>query len=198
MTDEKQKCLKPPVVFETAINNINLLLAYSTVKLLITGGDLNSIEEAISNQIPIVGIPLSHSHAVRLEKYLQYGIGKMLTFDNLTVEALNETVREVIENPIYKQNIIKLNEFLNDTALSGLETAVWWIEYAIRNNGTSQLKDVNIDIPLYQYYLLDVVSFVLLVLAIVVYVPYKILGFCHRKLRKLFSRKTKEIKGKKD
>lgn len=122
----------------------------------------------------------------------------MLTFDNLTVEALNETVREVIENPVYKQNVIKLNEFLNDTALSGLETAVWWIEYAIRNNGTSQLKDANIDIPLYQYYLLDVVSFVLLVVGIVLYVLYKILAFCYRKLRKLFSRKTKEKKGKKD
>lgn len=52
--------------------------------------------------------------------------------------------------------------------MSGLETAIWWTEYVIRHKGAKHLRNPAADIPFYQYYLLDVISFLSVVLYIFV------------------------------
>lgn len=52
--------------------------------------------------------------------------------------------------------------------MTGLETAVWWTEYVMRHKGAKQLRNPAADIPIYQYYLLDVIGFIFLILYIVV------------------------------
>lgn len=52
--------------------------------------------------------------------------------------------------------------------MSSVEKAVWWIEYTIRHKGTKHLRYPGLDVPLYQYYYLDVFAAYILLLAIVV------------------------------
>lgn len=61
--------------------------------------------------------------------------------------------------------------------MTGLETAIWWTEYVIRHKGAKQLRNPAADIPLYQYYLLDVVSF----LALVLYISIRLTIFLVRR-----------------
>lgn len=155
-----------------------MVVGYENVSLLITEGYVFGIEDAISSGVPIIGIPFTPESEITLEKYLRYGIGKRLHAHNLTADLLTQTVNEVIRNPVYKQNAIKLNNTLYDLPMNGLETAVWWIEYVIRRNGTLEIKNSIVTLPLYQYYFLDVLAVLLIVLGILVYVPYKILKLC--------------------
>lgn len=53
----------------------------------------------------------------------------------------------------------RLKQLALDTPMTGLEKAVWWTEYVIRNKGAKHLRNPAADIPLYQYYLIDVISF---------------------------------------
>jgi len=49
--------------------------------------------------------------------------------------------------------------------MSPLDTAVYWTEYVIRHKGAAHLKTVAVDMPWYQYLLLDVLAFLVVVLA---------------------------------
>lgn len=63
--------------------------------------------------------------------------------------------------------------------MSGLEKAVWWTEYVIRHNGAHHLKNPALNMPWYQYFLVDVVAFTLLACCFIVYVTCKLIDFVH-------------------
>ncbi|KAJ8948055.1 hypothetical protein NQ314_008481 [Rhamnusium bicolor] len=73
----------------------------------------------------------------------------------------------VINDPSYKNSIRKLKQLILDMPMTGLEKAVWWTEYIIRNKGTKHLRNPSADIPFYQYYLIDVISFLIFVTILV-------------------------------
>lgn len=149
------------------------------------------ILDAISSGIPIIGIPFTAESEATLEKYLKHGIGRRLHIHNLTADVLTQTINEVISNPIYKQNAIKLNQTLHDLPMNGLETALWWIDYVIRRNGTAEIKNSLVTIPLYQYYFLDVIGVLLALLGVFIYVPYKVVKVGVKKLVALTKKKEK-------
>lgn len=166
--------------------------------MLITSGDLESLDAAVSSHIPIIGIPMCHEHAENLGKYLQYGIGKTLLFSNLTMESLNETINEVVNNPIYKENTIKLDKLLRGTQPDGVDTAVWWIEHVIRNNGTAAIKEFNAEISWYDFYLVDVIALLLLLFALLLYVLVKSAVFIYKFVKYPFVKKEKSNNRKKN
>lgn len=64
--------------------------------------------------------------------------------------------------------------------MTGLEKAIWWIEYVIRNKGAKHLKNPAADLPSYQYYLIDVISFLFAVLIILIVTLLAIVRFLYR------------------
>lgn len=71
--------------------------------------------------------------------------------------------------------------------MNGLEKAVWWTEYVIRNKGAKHLRNPAADLPLYQYFLLDVIGLLLSVIAVVVLTLRKL-----RQLLKFYRTKEKK------
>ena len=61
-----------------------------------------------------------------------------------------------------------------DEAERPLNQAVWWAEYVIRHNGAKQLRSAALDLSWYQYLLLDVIVFIIVISAITVLVSYLI------------------------
>lgn len=180
-------------------NNYNrFVLAHEYTKLLITSGDLESIDAAVSSHIPVIGIPMCYEHAENLNKYLEYGIGKALLFSNLTIESLNETINEVINNPVYKENTVKLDKLLRNTQPNGVDTAVWWIEHVISNNGTVAIKELNVEISWYEFYLVDVIGLSLWILAIILYIFIRVIFVICKPTRYLFVKKQKRNDEKKN
>lgn len=57
--------------------------------------------------------------------------------------------------------------------MTGLDRAVWWTEYVIRHKGAEYLKSPWAIIPWYQYFLLDVLAFVVISVIVIVFVLYK-------------------------
>lgn len=48
-----------------------------------------------------------------------------------------------------------------------VETAAWWVEYAIRNKGAPYYKYHAVNISFWEYYLLDVILFFMTILSII-------------------------------
>lgn len=64
--------------------------------------------------------------------------------------------------------------------MTGLQKAVWWTEYAIRNKGAKHLRSSGVQDPFYTYFMLDVIGFVLLIVSIITYINYRITKFVYR------------------
>lgn len=79
----------------------------------------------------------------------------------------------------------ELAELLKDQPMTGLERAVWWTEYVIRHKGAEHLRSPAVDIPFYQYFLLDVIGFCVVVLIVVVYLIFLVIRFAKYFLSKL-------------
>lgn len=68
---------------------------------------------------------------------------------------------EIITNPKYSQVAKHLSNLYKDRPEHPLDTAAFWIEYVIRHNGAEHMKSPAIHLNIFQYYMLDVVAFLL-------------------------------------
>lgn len=77
--------------------------------------------------------------------------------------------------------------------MSPLDTAIYWVEYVARHKGAHFMKTAAVGMPFYQYYLLDVIAFILAVLILFFYILYVTLRFFFRLLfkSKITNRKEK-------
>ena len=70
----------------------------------------------------------------------------------------------------FKKNARRISRLMKDTPRTPLEKAGDWIEYLLRHGGAQHLRAQVFNIPWYQYYLLDVIAFLVALAAFVVMV----------------------------
>lgn len=73
--------------------------AHPNVKLFITHGGLHSIEEAVYNAKPVIGIPFFADQHSNLRLVEKIGYGKLITFGEITEESFGNAIEEVLSNP---------------------------------------------------------------------------------------------------
>ncbi|KAG5871834.1 hypothetical protein JTB14_036486 [Gonioctena quinquepunctata] len=137
------------------------ILAHPNVKVFITQGGLQSMEEAITYGVPIVGIPFISDQNSNIDKAVQKGIGLGLKHATMTKDMLKSTILEVAKNKSYKEHIQKARAILTDHPLQGVDNAIWWIEYVIRHKGATHLRSPSADMSFFEYFMIDVVLFLL-------------------------------------
>uniref|UniRef100_A0A6P7FG47 UDP-glucuronosyltransferase n=1 Tax=Diabrotica virgifera virgifera TaxID=50390 RepID=A0A6P7FG47_DIAVI len=164
------------------------VLRHPNIKVFVTQCGMQSLEEAVVNHVPMVMMPMYGDQEANAKRMELKGIAKIVPHKPLPdKESFKSAIIEVITNPSYKQNIIKIAELLLDTPMTGVEKAVWWIEYVIRHKGAKHLRVTDVDVPFYQYYCLDVIA----TLSLVVYIFFKVICIVLRALKKLVCRKSK-------
>ncbi|CAH0559940.1 unnamed protein product [Brassicogethes aeneus] len=168
------------------------ILKHKNTKLFITQGGLQSCDETIINQVPVIAIPFIFDQITNADRLAKYGMGKYLDYEDITEEILTEYINEVITKPSYKKNAIILSKLYTDQPTDALEKAIWWIEYVIRHKGASHLRYPSSDLPLYQYLMLDVLFLVFLALSILIFILIIIVKLCICLSRKMFETKTKK------
>lgn len=153
------------------------VLAHPKLKLFITHGGHQSMEESIDRTVPMVVIPFMIDQGSNAERMKQLRVGSTLDLNTLTEAKLAEAIDEMLK-PVYKKNVELLREQVYDQPMTGRERAVWWIEFVIRHNGAEHLDYPGRLIPFYQKYCLDFIGIVVL-LAIV---AAKIFQFSAKKI----------------
>lgn len=74
----------------------------------------------------------------------------------------------------YRNRAQELSVLIKDQPMTGLQKSVWWIEYVIRHKGARHLRSPALDLPFYQYYLLDVIGTIFFVLILFLYLVHKL------------------------
>ncbi|KAI8128479.1 UDP-glucuronosyltransferase 2B18 [Lucilia cuprina] len=137
------------------------ILAHPNVKVFITHGGLFGTQEGVHYAIPMLGIPIYCDQHLNMRKAVQHGYAISLDFPELTKSILKDSLEKLLHDPYYRNNIKRISKIFHDRPLGARETAMYWIEYVIRHNGATHLRSAGLDLKWYQFYLLDVIAFVI-------------------------------------
>lgn len=159
------------------------LLAHPNLRLFITQGGLQSMEEFIARGVPAIAIPFFADQEHNARRIEELGVGKCLLKNDITRKRFSEAIHEVINDAAYKIRTQELYKQAMDRPMPPVEEAVWLIEYAIRNTGAKHLKYVGAEMPWHQWLLLDVISFYLLLIIVTFWIILKALQcfLCRKK-----------------
>lgn len=95
----------------------------------------------------------------------------------------------------YKQSISLLRSRVNDPLISGPEHALKWTEYVIRHQGASHLRSPAVGITFTKYYLLDIISVLLILYLVSAISAFFVIRFAFRWIRTKVLKKY-ELTGK--
>ncbi|XP_065205535.1 UDP-glycosyltransferase UGT5-like [Planococcus citri] len=148
------------------------ILAHPKVKLLISQGGLLSINEAIYEGVPILGMPIFGDQRTNIKFLVTNGDAELLEYNEITKEIVLEKIQKLLYDPKYKTNAGLLSDVFRDRPMSPLDTAIYWTEYVIRHNGAHHLRTAAVDLSWCQFLLLDVIVFLLAVFSSVLVIVY--------------------------
>ncbi|XP_050315886.1 UDP-glycosyltransferase UGT5-like isoform X1 [Anthonomus grandis grandis] len=178
------------------------VLEHPNVRLFITQGGLQSIEEAISAHKPIIGIPFHSDQTTNVDTCVSYGMGKMLDLDELTEENLSSSILDIMNNySSYAEQAKRLDDLMKDQPQDGLDKAIWWIEYIIRHKGAKHLRSMAADLPWYQYLMLDIYACLVGIALLVILIVYLIFKASLKAVKWVYGKlfvKAKDEKRKSD
>lgn len=89
----------------------------------------------------------------------------------------------------------KLSRLFNDRPMTPQESVVYWTEYVIRHSGAPHLQSAARNLNWFQYLLIDVITFVIIVLFTAIILLYLAVKLIMKFLR-IFPTKSRNKEGK--
>ncbi|KAJ2949071.1 hypothetical protein O0L34_g6010 [Tuta absoluta] len=137
------------------------VLAHPNIKVFVSHGGLIGTQEAVFHGVPIIGIPIYADQYNNLLRAQDIGIGRILLYHDITEDTLRNTLNDVIKDNTYLLKAKETSARFKDRPMSALDTAMFWIEYVIRNKGADFIKNPARDLSWFAYTMYDVYVFVL-------------------------------------
>ena len=82
----------------------------------------------------------------------------------------------------YKENVQKLSVLHKDRPVDPLDLSVYWTEYVMRHKGAKHLKSAVHDLSWIQYFCLDVIGLLAIVVLLFGILTIRCMKLCYRKL----------------
>ncbi|XP_076876241.1 UDP glucuronosyltransferase 5 family, polypeptide D1 [Brachyhypopomus gauderio] len=147
----------------------NDLLAHSKVKAFVAHGGTNGVQEAIYHGVPVLGIPLFFDQFDNLMRIQAKGAAIILELSQLNGHMFKQTLTKILTDDSYKTNMQRLSSLHRDQPMKPLDSAVFWIEYVMRNKGAAHLRTHAYRMPWYAYHSVDVLLFLLSIAAVLMF-----------------------------
>jgi glucuronosyltransferase len=145
------------------------VLAHPNVVLFITHGGMFGTQEGQHRGVPMLFVPFFGDQHRNAMKVRLSGAGLVLNFKDVTKIALSRKLNEMLLNNKYANRAKQIAAQFRDNPVQPMDEAMFWIEYVIRNKGAKHLKSPAVDMPIYQYLLLDVFFFLGICLLLVLF-----------------------------
>ncbi|XP_074200501.1 UDP-glucuronosyltransferase 2C1-like [Camelus bactrianus] len=170
----------------------NDLLGHPQTRAFITHSGTNGVYEAIYHGVPMVGIPMFGDQHDNVARVKAKGAAVEVDLPTMTSSDLLHALKEVINNPSYKENAMKLSRIHHDQPVKPLDRAVFWIEFVMRHKGAKHLRPAAHNLTWYQYHSLDVTGFLLACVATIIFLVTKCCLFCCSRFGKTTKKKKRE------
>lgn len=158
----------------------NDLLAHKHLKAFITHAGGLSTQESLWYGKPMVGIPFIADQYRTVDKSVRMGVA--IRLEIATLEAINfkNAIMEVLENPKYTENARKISRIFQDKPMKPLDTAVYWIEFVMRNPDAPFFKSPTLELGFLASNSLDIYLFLLFIIHLILFIAYRLIKkiFC--------------------
>ncbi|KAF7222988.1 UDP-glucuronosyltransferase isoform X2 [Nothobranchius furzeri] len=162
----------------------NDLLAHHGVRAFITHAGSHGVFEGLCHAVPMVMVPLSGDQPDNAQRMANRGAGVILDITSLTAESLLQGLNEVINNTRYKEVVQKLSAVHNDRPFDPVDLSVYWTEFVMKHKGAKHLKAAFRDLNWFQYFSLDVIALLAVLVLSHVFLTVKCVKLCLQKLSK--------------
>lgn len=162
------------------------ILRHPNCKLFITHGGIHGIMETIDAGVPFIGFPFFGDQFQNLKISKENGFGLINDIHTLNEDTFERDVKLILNDMRFTENAKRMSTIFHDRPMSALDTAVYWVEYVIRHKGAHHLRSEAVKLTWYQYLLLDVILFFIVISLLLIYICYFITKCIMRSILKLF------------
>jgi glucuronosyltransferase len=187
----------PTKVFTSEWIPQNDILAHANTKLFVSHCGANGQYEALYHGVPMLCLPLFGDQTYNAKRSTAKGLGLDASILDISATQLAELMREVAGNVTYRTNMRKASILFGQLYKEPHKTAAFWIDHVMEYGG-SYMRSAGQDMPLYQFYLLDVLLFVFLLSTTFLVCLYASCLCCCRVCRRFRAKGAASKKGKKD
>ena len=158
----------------------NDLLGHPNTVLFITHCGLNGQYESLYHGVPMLGFPLFGDQPHNAFRMVDHGYGAKMNIRAFTSNELVNNIHKVLHEKSFKMATQKASDILKSRPMTAQDTAAYWVEHVLKYGG-EHLRTGAMDMPLYQFLMLDILLFVLVVCFLSGYVLKTILAVVCRK-----------------
>lgn len=152
----------------------NDLLAHPNLKAFITHAGGLSTQESLWYGKPMVGIPFIADQYRTIEKSVAMGVGIKVEIGSFSAELFRKAIKEVLENPSFTTSAQKISKLYQDKPKRPLETAIWWIEYVMRNPDAPIYKSPTLEMGFLASNNYDIYLLIIFGLQLIAYAMWKL------------------------
>ncbi|EDW28731.1 GL18788 [Drosophila persimilis] len=139
------------------------ILAHPKTRLFITHAGKGGIAEAQFHGVPMLAFPIFGDQPGNAELMAKSGFGLHLDILTLTEDVLEETIRELLQNPTYAASVGRFSALYRDRPLTARQSVVYWTEYVLRHQGAYHLQSPRLHMGIVARHNLDVYGTLVLV-----------------------------------
>jgi len=171
------------------------LLGHSKCKAHMSHGGLNSVVESVWHGVPVIGFPMTVSGYDNLLRVTDRNAGIMIPKTEWNADKLEGAFKEISDKK-YKDEVLVFQDMVIDVPYTELNHSAFWVEFIERHQEVPHARSGADKLNVLQYFLVDVVVFLLsifiLVVATIVYV-FKLIGrMILSAFRLVFGKKTQQ------
>ncbi|CAG9863739.1 unnamed protein product [Phyllotreta striolata] len=137
------------------------VLAHPNVIAFVTHNGLLSTTEAMYYGVPMISIPVFGDQMKNAARAVKLGVAQKLNIIDLKEEDLLETMKNVAQNPQFRNKMKILSQMFRDQPSSPADRALNSIEYVLKYRPGKYLRSPALDLFWYELYSVDVVLFIL-------------------------------------
>ena len=166
------------------------------MKLFITHSGNNGQFEALYHAVPMIGFPVFGDQRYNAKRIEYKGYGRGMDLHTFTAEELVTTARTIIDDKSFKARITRASDIFKSARDTPGERAAYWIEH-VTKYGCAHLRSAGHDLALYQYYMLDVLLAVVVIIVTSVACFCKLVQLTWRRCRRALKKSNKSPRKKK-
>ncbi|GAB1601336.1 UDP-glucuronosyltransferase 2B15-like, partial [Argonauta hians] len=179
----KRSDLKSPAsnIYTTQWLPQNDLLGHPKTKLFITHCGNNGQFEALFHGVAMLGFPVFADQYHNAQRIVAKEYGLSMDMFHYTKDELIATIKELIKNPKYNNNIKKASKIYNSRPEHPAAKGARYIDHVMKYGG-DHLRTASQTMPLYQFLMLDVHAVFLLLLVVLLYLLKLVFTKCSQLL----------------
>lgn len=152
------------------------LLGHPKCRGHISHGGLNSVIESVWHGIPVIGWPLTIWGKDNLIRVTARHCGLLLDSKNPSKQEWISAIHRIYIKH-YKEEMLLFQDMVIDVPYTELNHSAFWVEFIVRHQEVPHARSGADELNIIQYFLVDVIAFLLAVTVIVGYTSFILVKF---------------------